>query len=72
MTADLLQAIEKLHISSRSRNAKDDEPLDTFLTTPRRRRCIKQAPEAIKKELQDEFLMPSTTFSTEWLNKFQE
>lgn len=33
---------------------------------------IKKSSEEIKKELEDEFLKPPTTFSAEWLNKLQQ
>lgn len=32
----------------------------------------RKTPEEIKKELEDEFLRPPTTFSAEWLNKLQQ
>lgn len=41
-----------------------------FEQAPRKRR--KQDPDELKAELEKKYLSPSTTFSTEWLNKLQQ
>ena len=72
MAADLVAAIQKVRISSTDDGPGVDEDIDAFLDEPRHRKRIKRASDEVKKELEKEFLKPSTSFSTEWLNKFQE
>ncbi|MCJ1251775.1 hypothetical protein MMC30_009013 [Trapelia coarctata] len=72
MATDLLGAIQKVHTSSQAESLVGDECIDAFLNEPRHPKQVMQATNDVKKELENEFLKPSTSFSTEWLNKFQE
>ena len=72
MSTDLVRALENIHFSSRKQSHGDDECIDVFLTKSRPRKRARKASEQIKKDLEEEILKPSTTFSTEWLNKLQE
>ena len=71
MATDLVAAIQKVHISSQDHCLEGDEPIDAFLNEPHHPKCVKRTLEDVKNELENEFLKPSTSFSTEWLNKFQ-
>ena len=72
MATDLIKSLEKLHFSSQSQSRDGDECIDTYLTESRPRNHTRKTFEEIKKDLEEEFLTPSTTFSIEWLNKLQE
>ncbi|MCJ1414142.1 hypothetical protein MMC32_000467 [Xylographa parallela] len=72
MSTDLVRALENIHFSSRKQSHGDDECIDVFLTKSRPRKRARKASEQIKQDLEEEILKPSTTFSTEWLNKLQE
>ncbi|OIW30756.1 DSHCT domain-containing protein [Coniochaeta ligniaria NRRL 30616] len=58
----------RLHVS----DSNDDKSIDDilFLQSPRKRR--KPDPEAIRAALEEKYLAPSQTFSTEWLNRLQQ
>jgi antiviral helicase SKI2 len=71
MATDLLKAVKGLQI--KYRDEKDDDfSIDEMLTEPRPRKRPKRAPQALKKELEEAFLTPPTSFSSEWLNKLQQ
>ena len=68
--ADLASALEKLQL-----NAADtaDDWIDQILEEQQRpRKRIKQDQEELKRELEQKYLTPSKSFSTEWLNKLQQ
>ncbi len=71
MTDDLVSALERVHLSSEHANVADDW-IDSILDEQRPRKRIRQDREALKHELEEKFLTPSTSFSTEWLNKLQQ
>lgn len=50
----------------------DAEPIDAYLEEYRPRKRSPPTLEALKQELEDEFLKPSTTFGANWLNKLQQ
>ncbi|KAI1086869.1 antiviral helicase [Rostrohypoxylon terebratum] len=62
---DLVEAIQKLQIG-------DDTNIDDILFQQGPRKRLKQDPTALKAELEQKFLTPSNTFSTEWLNRLQQ
>lgn len=64
---DLVEAIQKLHISDDTTMTIDDI---LFQQGPRKR--FKQDPTVLKAELERKFLTPSNKFSSEWLNKLQQ
>lgn len=72
MAVDLLAAVQKVHTSSQGEKLGSDECIDSFLDRPRQPKRPRRAPDDVKKELEEHFLRPSTSFSNEWLNKFQE
>lgn len=63
----LVEAMQKLHISG-TENVSIDDIL--FQQGPRKRQ--KQDPAALKEQLEKDFLYPSDSFSTEWLNRLQQ
>ncbi|KAL7621649.1 Antiviral helicase ski2 [Parahypoxylon ruwenzoriense] len=65
---DLVEAIQKLHIS----NTRDDYAIDDILFQQGPRKRFKRDPTALKAELEQKFLTPSNKFSTEWLNRLQQ
>jgi antiviral helicase SKI2 len=71
MTDDLLSALERVQLSSEHADVANDW-IDSILDDQRPRKRIKQDREALKHELEEKFLNPSTSFSPEWLNKLQQ
>lgn len=71
MADDLIDALERVHLSSSTANVADDW-IDSILDEQRPRKRIKQDREALKLELELKYLTPSTSFSPEWLNKLQQ
>ncbi|KAI1080116.1 antiviral helicase [Whalleya microplaca] len=65
---DLVEAIQKLHISNEQADTNIDDIL--FQQGPRKR--MKQDPVALKADLEKKYLSPSNKFSTEWLNRLQQ
>ncbi|MCJ1281219.1 hypothetical protein MMC26_000537 [Xylographa opegraphella] len=72
MPTDLVRALENVHFRYQKQSRGDDECIDVFLTEPRPHKLARKTSEDIKADLEEEILKPSTTFSTEWLNKLQE
>lgn len=70
MADSLIEALKRVHISSS--DALADDWIDGILDSTRPRKRIKQSPEALKASLEQKYLTPSTSFSTEWLNKLQQ
>lgn len=62
---DLVEAIQKLQV-------RDDTNIDDILFQQGPRKRLKQDPTALKAELEQKYLTPSNTFSTEWLNRLQQ
>ncbi|KAI0172904.1 antiviral helicase [Hypoxylon sp. FL1284] len=67
-SSDLVEAIQKLHIS----NTKEDVTIDDILFQQGPRKRLKQDPAVLKAGLERDFLTPSNQFSTEWLNRLQQ
>ncbi|KAK3342106.1 NUC185 domain-containing protein [Lasiosphaeria hispida] len=69
MSSDLTQAMAKLHVAADhgSFEAIDDILFDKVTREPR-----KQDPDELRAELEKKYLEPSSTFSTEWLNRLQQ
>ena len=69
MKTDLLDAMEALRI----RIDKDEHfCIDDILTERRPRRKEQKSLDAVKKEIEETFLTPPTSFSAEWLNRLQQ
>lgn len=71
MAEALAESLQKVHISSTA-GSRDDAWIDSILDQQGPRKRVKQDPDDLKKELGRKFLTPSTSFSTEWLNKLQQ
>jgi antiviral helicase SKI2 len=69
--ADLAQALEQVHLAAAGLGDHEDDWLDSILDEQRPRKRTKISKEALKQALEDEFLTPSTSFSTQWLNELQ-
>lgn len=71
MAEALAKSLQKVHISSTA-DSRDDDWIDSILDQQGPRKRVKEDPNDLKKELDRKFLTPSTSFSTEWLNKLQQ
>ncbi|OBT73414.1 hypothetical protein VF21_08078 [Pseudogymnoascus sp. 05NY08] len=71
MAEALAESLQKVHIGSAD-SSRDDAWIDSILDQQGPRKRVKQHPEDLKRELDRKFLTPSTSFSTEWLNKLQQ
>lgn len=67
MSNELLTAIEALRLSK-----SNDFCIDDVLTERRPRKKESKSLDTIKKEIEETFLKPPTSFSAEWLNKLQQ
>ena len=72
MANELLDAMRRLHVSASPNPSEDDKLIDDFLMVPRPRKRAKPTREELKQKLDKDFLRPSPTFSTHWLNKLQQ
>lgn len=72
MTDGLVNALERVHLSSTAADETADDWIDSILEEQRPRKRIKQSPEDLKRELEEKYLAPSTSFSADWLNKLQQ
>jgi antiviral helicase SKI2 len=72
MADPLVSAMERVQLSSSTPDTAADDWIDHILDSQRPRKRIKQDKEALKLELEEKYLTPSTSFSTEWLNKLQQ
>lgn len=71
MTSSISDALERLHLveaPARGEETMDDILERTSAARPQRR----QGPAELKAHLEKEYLTPSRTFSTEWLNRLQQ
>ncbi|KAK0726034.1 RNA helicase-like protein [Lasiosphaeris hirsuta] len=68
MSSDLAQAMEKLHVTEHS----EFEAIDDILFHKVSRKPRKEDPDGLRAELEKKYLEPSSTFSTEWLNRLQQ
>jgi len=72
MADSLISALERVHLDSTATDGTADDWIDHILEEQRPRKRVKQDQEALKRELEQKYLTPSTSFSTEWLNKLQQ
>jgi antiviral helicase SKI2 len=68
MADSLSDTLERLSLASQSLNANIDDILDE--ARPRKR--SRPSPEALKANLERDFLTPSTNFSPAWLDRLQQ
>jgi antiviral helicase SKI2 len=67
----LQAALTQLHLASASVDPAQDL-LDPLATEQRPAKRLRRTKEDVKKELEKEFLTPSTSFNTRWLNRLQQ
>jgi hypothetical protein len=72
MADTLINSLERVDLDSASNGNTVDEWIDSILDSQRPRKRIKQDPDALKRSLEEKYLAPSTSFSTQWLNKLQQ
>lgn len=72
MAGNLSTWMEKVHLDDKTANDIADDWIDSILEKQRPRKRVKQDQEELKRELELKYLTPSTSFSTEWLNKLQQ
>ncbi|RDL41608.1 p-loop containing nucleoside triphosphate hydrolase [Venustampulla echinocandica] len=72
MTDSLVSALQRAHIDSADNDQTADEWIDSILDSQRPRKRVKQDQDALKRSLEEKYLTPSTSFSTEWLNRLQQ
>jgi antiviral helicase SKI2 len=68
--ADLAQTLARVHLAAEA--IDDDTWIDSILDKQRPHKRTKISKDEIKQNLEREFLTPSTSFSTHWLNELQE
>lgn len=72
MEDGLVDALERVHLGTNALPSNDDAWIDQMLDEQRPRQQTKQDAQDLKRELEQKYLTPSTTFSTDWLNKLQQ
>lgn len=63
----LLTAIRNLHAS----DSAEERDIDDYLFERKPRKRVRLSDDELKKQLEEDFLKPSYTFNTAWLNKLQ-
>lgn len=71
MAAELIEAVDALHVSQDDSN-QDFDCIDDLLTAQRPKKRRRNSLNTIKAELEQAFLRPPTSFNTEWLNRLQQ
>ena len=67
MADSLASALDKLTLSSGKVDSVDD-----ILDQAKPRKRLRKSPDEVKKQLEQDFLTPSTTFSPAWLDRLQQ
>jgi antiviral helicase SKI2 len=70
--AELAKALQNVQIAASTLGDEDEGWLDSILDEQRPRKRNKPSRDTIKQNLEREFLTPSTSFSTQWLNELQQ
>ncbi|OCK83338.1 antiviral helicase [Lepidopterella palustris CBS 459.81] len=68
----LADALAKVHLAADSIGTEDPNWIDSILDVQRPRKRSKQTKDALKRDLEKDFLTPSTSFNTKWLNELQQ
>lgn len=71
MGEGLIEALESVRLYSNSLASEDDQ-IDSILDRQLPPKRFKQDPEELKRDLEQNYLTPPTSFSTAWLNKLQQ
>lgn len=69
MTNSISEALEQLHLAEESVN---DDAIDDILERTAPHRPRRPDTDELKAQLENKYLTPSQTFSTEWLNRLQQ
>lgn len=72
MGEDLEVALEKLHLTSTTVAEKEPNWIDSLSHEQRPSKRVRRTKDDIKQDLEKNFLTPSTSFNTRWLNKLQQ
>jgi antiviral helicase SKI2 len=67
MPDSLISTLERLHLA-----LENNDDIDRILDEQHPRQKLKQDPEELKRQLEQKYLTPPTSFSTEWLNRLQQ
>ncbi|EOD49113.1 Helicase [Neofusicoccum parvum] len=68
----LAQAFERVSLAADSVNTSDPDWIDSVLGEQRPRKRTRRTKDELKQELEREFLTPSTSLNTHWLNELQQ
>ena len=68
----LATELEKLRLGYETNCANDPDWIDSIANEQRPPKRLKKTKDVIKKELEQEFLTPSNSFNTRWLNQLQQ
>lgn len=69
---ELSQELEKLRLKSSSSAFDDAGCIDSLVGEQRPPKRQRKTKDVVKKELEEEFLTPSRSFNTHWLNQLQQ
>ena len=72
MTSDLLRAAEKPHLATNVHNSDRDECIGAKSSPERPKDRDRGNTQALKKDLERNFLTPRTSFDGRWLDKVQQ
>ena len=72
MAESLISALERVHLAASSSDGTADDWIDHILEQQLPRKRVKQDREELRRQLEKDYLTPSTSFSREWLNKLQQ
>jgi antiviral helicase SKI2 len=72
MADGLIESLERVHLDSNIESSSSDKWIDSILDSHRPRKRVKQDLDELKQSLEEKYLTPSTSFSTDWLNKLQQ
>jgi hypothetical protein len=67
MANSLISTLERLRLA-----LENNDDIDHILDEQRPCKKLKQDPEELKRQLEQKYLTPPTSFSTEWLNRLQQ
>ena len=72
MTSDLVRAVERLRIGANEHTSDQDEGVRGVLRRQKRQKRTKGDTQALKEELDKDFLTPQTSFDAGWLDEIQQ
>jgi antiviral helicase SKI2 len=64
--------MNKLQLNHNTQSDEPDDWIDHIIDEPRFSKRVKLDNEQLIRELELKYLTPSSSFSTEWLNKLQQ